>query len=152
MDYCNYATMYDQEAILVPSFTFFFLSVNTYLKCKCICKYILLVWFRNRLSMADPWLALHQEPEGRKVRDQRSEPWKPALLILCSAPSLTQGTWHVWKRWRRTALAHLLIQHPAGGAPQGQTLAPTMSSMSGRSQTAAAQNMRTETGNKTFAL
>lgn len=37
-------------------------------------------------------------------------------------------------------------------APQGQTLAPTMSSMCGRSQTVVAQNTRMETGNKSYVL
>lgn len=97
------------------------------------------------LSMSDLWLALQKEPEGRKVK----EPWRLALVILYSAPSLTQGTWHGWKR---AVPALPLIQLPAEVPPQGQPLPLTTSSTCGRSQTALAQNMRMETGNKASAF
>ncbi len=107
------------------------------------------IWF-NRLSMSDSWLARQEEPEGRK--GQSSEPWRLALVILCSAPSLTRGTWHVWRRLRRAAPALRLIQPPVGVAPRAQTYPLTTSSMCGRSQTAAALNMKMETGNKSVSV
>lgn len=70
--------------------------------------------------------------------------------MLCSAPNLTQGTWREWKRWR-TMPALLLIRAPVAVAPQGQTLAQTMSSMCGQNQTVVAQSMRTATGMGTYS-
>lgn len=86
--------------------------------------------------------------EKKSERGQSSEPWRLALGILCLAPSLTQGTWHVWRRWRRATpaflLTHLLVEAP----PLGQASPLIMSSMCGRSQTVPAQSTRTETGNQ----
>lgn len=87
------------------------------------------------------WLVHQQESEGRKLQ----EPWKSALVILCSAPSLTQGTWQEWKRWR-TAPSLLLILVQVAVVPQGRTLAQTTSSMCGHNLTVVAQSTRTATG------
>lgn len=68
--------------------------------------------------------------------------------MLCSAPSLTQGTWHVWRRWRKAMPALPQTQLPVGVGPRGRTLAPITSSTCGRSLTAGEQNTRMETGKK----
>lgn len=98
-------------------------------------------YFSSYVLVRYLWLVHQQETEGRKLQ----EPWKPALVVLCSAPSLTQGTWQEWKRWR-TAPFLLLILVPVAVAPQGQMLAQTTSSMCGHNLTVVAQSTRTATG------
>lgn len=116
-------------------------SVNYYLH---FCQYecALFVWFcTGCLHQTSDW-DFTETPEGRQVN---LEPWKNALVTLCSAPSLTLGIWPELQRWRKTPPA--LRRIPLPMAPQGQTFAPTTSSTCGLSQTAAARNMRMETGN-----